>query len=271
MTSVDSPLVMGILNVTPDSFFDGGAYDGERAVATRCENILSEGGAWIDVGGVSTRPGASEVPAEEEWRRVSAALRTLRRHFPDARVSVDTFRAEIARRAVSEFGIQMVNDISGGTDADMFSTVAELGVAYVLSHHPAAESGMAGLPEPVVEREKFFFARLVPRLMACGVRDIWIDPGIGFGKTLEENFALVAHLDELSEDGRPLLVGVSRKSMIYRLLDTDPDGALAGTLAVETLALLHGARMLRAHDVRAAADCVRIVGKFLSCRQKECL
>ena len=269
--NADSPLVMGILNVTPDSFFDGGAYDSEQAVATRCETILSEGGAWIDVGGVSTRPGASDVPADEEWRRVSAALRTLRRHFPEAQVSVDTFRAEIARRAVTEFGVGMINDISGGTDADMFSTVAKLGVAYVLSHHPAAEAGMAGLPGPVVEREKAFFARLLPRLKACGARDIWLDPGIGFGKTLEENYELVARLDELSEDGWPLLVGVSRKSMIYRVLETDPDGALAGTLAVETLALLHGARMLRAHDVRAAADCIRIVGKYLSCCQKDCL
>ena len=267
--SADSPLVMGILNVTPDSFFDGGVYDSEKAVAARCEAILSEGGAWIDVGGCSTRPGSSAVSSDEEWRRVSAALRTLRSHFPDAQVSVDTFRAEIARRAVTEFGVRMVNDISGGADAEMFSTVGALGVAYVLSHHPLAETGMDAAPGPVTGRVRRFFARQVPRLRACGVRDIWLDPGIGFGKNLEENYELVGRLENLSVDGLPLLAGVSRKSMIYRLLETDPGGALAGTLAVETLALLHGARMLRAHDVRAAADCIRVVGKYLSCCQKE--
>ena len=254
---------MGILNVTPDSFYDGGAYPDACRMLQRCETMLEEGADWIDVGGCSTRPGSTPVDADGEWRRVEAALRVIRPHFPDARISVDTFRAEVAQRAVTEFGVAMVNDVSGGWDGRMLETVARLKVAYVLSHHPLSEDASETVL-PVVERVKAFFARRIPQVRRLGIGPLWIDPGFGFGKSMEDNYRLLRHLDTLSETDVPVLVGLSRKSMVYRALQTSPDEALYGTLALETLALAHGARMLRVHDVKAAADCVKVFEKYAS-------
>lgn len=262
--AAERPLVMGILNVTPDSFYDGGAYPDASCMLQHCGEMLAEGADWIDVGGCSTRPDSSPVDAAGEWRRVDGALRQIRQRFPEAKVSVDTFRADVARRAVTEYGVQMVNDISGGGgDPHMLETMAGLNVAYVLSHHPSAENAAeAGLP--VVERVRAFFGRMVPLLQRKGVDVRYIDPGFGFGKTLEENYALLRHLDELTVCGLPLLVGLSRKSMVYKVLQTTPDKALSGTLALEMLALEHGAGMLRVHDVKATADLVRVYGEYAS-------
>ena len=255
---------MGILNVTPDSFYDGGRYISEKQILLRCETMLREGGRIIDVGGCSTRPGGEIVSEEIENERVMSALRAIRRQFPEVWLSVDTFRASVARRAVSDFAVELVNDISGGgMDDRMFRTVAETGVPYVLSHHPAAD-----LPDaaalPVVERVMAFFSRRLAALHDLGVKQVCLDPGIGFGKTVEENFTLLRHLHQFHALSAPILIGVSRKSLIFKTLKTTPDASLAGTTALHALALEQGVHVLRAHDVKEAVDCVQIVQKYLS-------
>lgn len=264
LTTLDRPLVMGILNVTPDSFFAASrtsATDAEQ-LRMRVRNMLDEGADIIDIGAYSTRPGADEVSADEEMRRLATALDIVRQEAPDAWLSVDTFRAEIAQNSVRDYGVNLVNDISGGTlDRAMFHTVARLGVPYVLMHLQGTPRTMQFNPhydDPVAEVIEWL-ARRAQRLRELGAHDIILDPGFGFGKTLEHNYALLDKLDYFHELEMPLLVGVSRKSMIYRLLETDPDQALNGTTVVNTIALLKGAHILRVHDVRAAVEAVRIV------------
>ncbi len=264
LTTLDRPLVMGILNVTPDSFFAASrtsATDAEQ-LRLRVRNMLDEGADIIDIGAYSTRPGADEVSADEEMRRLATALDIVRQEAPDAWLSVDTFRAEIAQNCVRDYGVNLVNDISGGTlDRAMFHTVARLGVPYVLMHLQGTPRTMQLDPhydDPVAEVIEWL-ARRAQRLRELGAHDIILDPGFGFGKTLEHNYALLDKLDYFHELELPLLVGVSRKSMIYRLLETDPDQALNGTTVVNTIALLKGAHILRVHDVRAAVEAVRIV------------
>lgn len=264
LTTLDRPLVMGILNVTPDSFFAASrtsATDAEQ-LRLRVRNMLDEGADIIDIGAYSTRPGADEVSADEEMRRLATALDIVRQEAPDAWLSVDTFRAEIAQNCVRDYGVNLVNDISGGTlDRAMFHTVARLGVPYVLMHLQGTPRTMQLNPhydDPVAEVIEWL-ARRAQRLRELGAHDIILDPGFGFGKTLEHNYTLLDKLDYFHELELPLLVGVSRKSMIYRLLETDPDQALNGTTVVNTIALLKGAHILRVHDVRAAVEAVRIV------------
>lgn len=264
LTTLDRPLVMGILNVTPDSFFAASrtsATDAEQ-LRLRVRNMLDEGADIIDIGAYSTRPGADEVSADEEMRRLATALDIVHQEAPDAWLSVDTFRAEIAQNCVRDYGVNLVNDISGGTlDRAMFHTVARLGVPYVLMHLQGTPRTMQLNPhydDPVAEVIEWL-ARRAQRLRELGAHDIILDPGFGFGKTLEHNYALLDKLDYFHELEMPLLVGVSRKSMIYRLLETDPDQALNGTTVVNTIALLKGAHILRVHDVRAAVEAVRIV------------
>ena len=264
LTTLDRPLVMGILNVTPDSFFAASrtsATDAEQ-LRLRVRNMLDEGADIIDIGAYSTRPGADEVSADEEMHRLATALDIVRQEAPDAWLSVDTFRAEIAQNCVRDYGVNLVNDISGGTlDRAMFHTVARLGVPYVLMHLQGTPRTMQLNPhydDPVAEVIEWL-ARRAQRLRELGAHDIILDPGFGFGKTLEHNYALLDKLDYFHELEMPLLVGVSRKSMIYRLLETDPDQALNGTTVVNTIALLKGAHILRVHDVRAAVEAVRIV------------
>ena len=270
---LSEPRVMGILNATPDSFYAGSRRQTEAEIEERAERIMAEGGDIIDVGAYSTRPGAAKVTAGEEMERMRMALKAVRRAQPDAVVSVDTFRPEVARMAVEEYGAAIINDVSGGNvegafggeemtedayrepSADdvppMFSMVARLGVAYVLmSSRPNVLSIMQD------------FAPKVQLLRDLGQKDIILDPGFGFGKTLEENYALLARLDRLQEMGLPVLVGASRKSMISRLLGTDAGGSLNGTTVVNTIALaMGGASILRVHDVRECAEVVKI------CRQ----
>ena len=264
LTTLDRPLVMGILNVTPDSFFVASrtsATDAEQ-LRLRVRNMLDEGADIIDIGAYSTRPGADEVSADEEMHRLATALDIVRQEAPDAWLSVDTFRAEIAQNCVRDYGVNLVNDISGGTlDRAMFHTVARLGVPYVLMHLQGTPRTMQLDPhydDPVAEVIEWL-ARRAQRLRELGAHDIILDPGFGFGKTLEHNYALLDKLDYFHELELPILVGVSRKSMIYRLLKTDAAQALNGTTVVNTIALLKGAHILRVHDVRAAVEAVRIV------------
>ena len=264
LLDLSTPCVMGILNVTPDSFYSGSRMQTEEEIEARVRQILEEGAAIIDVGAYSSRPNADHVSAEEEMNRLRLGLDVLRRTAPDAIVSVDTFRADVARMCVEEYGVAIINDIAAGEmDADMFSTVAELNVPYIMMHMQGTPQNMQQHPHyDNLLREVFlYFARKVQQLRDLGVKDIVLDPGfgIGFGKTLEHNYQLMAHLEEFRLFELPLLVGVSRKSMIYRLLDTTPQEALNGTTVLHTLALMKGADILRVHDVRQAVEAVKIV------------
>ena len=235
----------------------------EEEIEARVRQIVDEGAAIIDVGAYSSRPNAEHVSAEEEMNRLRLGLEVLRRTAPEAVVSVDTFRADVARMCVREYGVAIINDIAAGEmDADMFSAVAELNVPYIMMHMQGTPQNMQQHPHyDNLLREVFlYFARKVQQLRDLGVKDIVLDPGFGFGKTLEHNYQLMAHLEEFRLFELPLLVGVSRKSMIYRLLDTTPQEALNGTTVLHTLALMKGADILRVHDVRQAVEAVRIVG-----------
>lgn len=265
LVQLGKPLVMGILNVTPDSFYPASRTEGDAEIAARAKQIIDEGGSIIDIGAYSSRPGADDVPPEEEMRRLAHALRIIRQAVGDAVCSVDTFRADVARMCVEEYGVAMVNDISGGElDGAMFDTVARLKVPYVLMHMKGTPKDMQHDPayEDVLGEVMQYLAGKVATLNDKGVSDIVIDPGFGFGKTLDDNYRLMAHLDLFKELGCPLLVGVSRKSMICKLLGITADDALNGTTALDTFALMKGADILRVHDVRQAVEAVEITGKL---------
>ena len=268
LMSLDTPVVMGILNVTPDSFFAKSRKQDETAISTRIEDIISEGGAFIDVGGYSSRPDAADVTVEEEWERVEPALKMLRDEFSLIPVSIDTFRADIARRAVEEYGVAMINDISGGAiDGKMFETVADLNVPYVLMHMRGTPQTMRQYADygDVVEDVMMYFAEKVRTLRLSGVNDIIIDPGFGFSKTLDQNYEIMRHLNEFSMMLEcPVMVGISRKSMIYNLLDCTAEDSLNGTTVLNSFALFNGADILRVHDVKAAVEAVKIVCKLKS-------
>lgn len=254
---LDAPVVMGILNATPDSFYQH--HEGAEDIRMRTRQILSEGATILDVGACSTRPGYTPPDEKEEMRRLREALTIVRNEAPKAIVSVDTFRAEVAKMCVEEFGVQIVNDISGGDlDADMFRTVAELGIPYVLTHNATINE----------TDDAAFMAQLlrdmgskVETLHELGVCDIILDPGFGFGKTLDQNYTLMRNLEVLHELHLPMLVGISHKSMIYKLLGTTPDEALNGSTVLHTIALQKRAHILRVHEVREAIECIKIVHK----------
>lgn len=265
LLEVDSPIVMGILNATPDSFYSGSRCDCDEAVRMRVRQIVSEGGRIIDVGGYSSRPMADDVAPEDEWRRLSAALRIVRDEAPGAIVSVDTFRASIAERCVGEYGVDIVNDISSGQlDRAMIPTVARLKVPYVMMHmlgNPHTMQDFTDYGDVAADVMRFLGDRMKEAAYA-GISDIILDPGFGFSKTLDQNYELLARMELLRELGYPLLVGVSRKSMVYKLLGIGPEQSLNATTAVNTLALLKGASILRVHDVREAVEAVAVVEKF---------
>lgn len=265
LLEVDSPIVMGILNATPDSFYSGSRCDSDEAVRMRVRQIVSEGGRIIDVGGYSSRPMADDVAPEDEWRRLSAALRIVRDEAPGAIVSVDTFRASIAERCVGEYGVDIVNDISSGQlDRAMIPTVARLKVPYVMMHmrgNPHTMQDFTDYGDVAADVMRFLGDRMKEAAYA-GISDIILDPGFGFSKTLDQNYELLARMELLRELGYPLLVGVSRKSMVYKLLGISPEQSLNATTAVNTLALLKGASILRVHDVREAVEAVAVVEKF---------
>ena len=248
LMDLDVPQVMGILNVTPDSFYAGSRSQTEEAIAARCHQIISEGGSLIDVGACSTRPGAEVASEAEERERLRLALAVVRREMPSAVVSVDTFRPDVARMAVEEYGADIINDVSEG-HAAMFRMVANLRVPYILMSQ-----------QPTVREMLLSFAEKVQQLRDFGAKDVILDPGFGFGKTLEQNYQVMSELDKLRVMELPLLVGVSRKSMIYKFFGYTPLEALNGTTALNTIALMKGASILRVHDVREAVECCKIVG-----------
>lgn len=262
LTDLSVPQVMGILNVTPDSFYAGSRKQTEAEIAARACEILEQGGSIIDVGAYSSRPNATHISEEEEMERLRRGLQIIGKECPGAVVSVDTFRADVARMCVEEYGVAMINDIAAGEmDERMFPMAARLGVPYIIMHMQGTPQNMQQQPhyESVVKEVICYFARKVQQLRELGVKDIIVDPGFGFGKTLEHNYQLLDHLDDFSVLGQPLLVGVSRKSMIYRLLGGGPEDALNGTTAVHTVALMKGADILRVHDVREACQVVAVL------------
>lgn len=266
LLSLSKPLVMGILNVTPDSFYAGSRTPEREQIAARVRQMVNEGADIIDIGAYSSRPQATDITPDEEMRRLATGLEIIRRLYPQAHVSVDTFRADVAARCVREYGVQIINDISGGElDPHIFETVAELKTAYILMH-------MKGSPQTMMQQTHYdhliaemlyYFAERIARLESLGVNDIIIDPGFGFSKTLDDNYRLMNRLDEFARIGLPLLVGISRKSMIYKLLGSTPNESLNGTTVLNTLALLGGAHILRVHDVKAAVETINLVSKTL--------
>ena len=246
---------MGIFNITEDSFFDGGRYLSEKAVLKRAEQILEEGGSIIDLGAVSTRPNAITTGEEKEFEAIKKNLRLIRSHFPQAHVSVDTFRATVAEMAISE-GAALINDISGGADPQMFNVIGKHNVPYILTHNNRSQP--LSIHE-LIPNMLSFFGNKIEQLILKGVTDIIIDPGFGFGKTLEQNYYLIKHLETFSIFNFPIMVGISRKSMIQELLATTSAESLTGTIALNTLLTHHGALILRVHDVKPCAEIIKIL------------
>ncbi|MTI31860.1 dihydropteroate synthase [Cytophagales bacterium RKSG123] len=251
---------MGILNVTPDSFFERSRYCTEKEILAQAERILNEGASLIDIGGYSSRPNAEDISPEEEIKRVIPAIEVILKHFPDAKISVDTFRASVARKTI-EAGASMINDISGGNlDSQMFQTVSELKVPYVMMHMrgtPATMQSLTSYDNLLLELLDYFQKKIF-ELRKLGVNDIIIDPGFGFAKTLAQNYEILKKLDYFEVLEAPLLVGISRKSMIYKELEISPEESLNGTTVLNTLALSKGAAILRVHDVKQAVEAVKL-------------
>jgi len=265
--NLSKPVVMGILNVTPDSFFDGGKYRTEKKVLKRAEDILEQGGAVIDIGAISTQPGNEGISTKEEIDRLLPAVKAVKKAFPNAFISIDTYRSWVALKVIEDCGPCIVNDVSGGNfDAHMFDTIGKLGVPYILMHMQGTPLRMQENPvyDDIIRDISMFFTESVKKLNRAGVKDVIIDPGFGFGKTLEHNYQLLNRLDSFKVFQLPVLAGVSRKSMIYKLLGTKPDEALNGTSIVNTLALMGGADILRVHDVREATEAIRIMNMIRS-------
>ena len=264
LVSLEVPAVMGILNVTPDSFYDGARYQTDSEILQQTEKMLFEGATFIDVGAYSTRPHAADISIEEEMKRSLRAIRLILKNFPDALLSIDTFRSEVAAAAIQE-GAGLVNDISGGSlDPTMFDVVAGLKVPYIVMH-------MRGNPQTMTEETRYdnfikdivdYFHKKIDQLRSRSIADIVIDPGFGFAKTREQNFQLLQNLDYFSIFGKPVLAGLSRKSMIWKTLNVTPDEALNGTTSLNTIALLKGAGILRVHDVKEAMQAIRLVSQL---------
>jgi len=252
LLDLSQPHVMGILNVTPDSFFSGSRKQTEKEIEERADQILSEGASIIDVGAYSTRPGATFVSEEEEMTRMRHGLEIVRRSHPNAIVSIDTFRSSVASMSVNEFGADIINDVSEGeVDSNLFRTVAQLNVPYILMS-----------TKPTLRDMMISFALKVQQLRDLGVKDIILDPGFGFGKTIEQNFCILSDMEKLRELELPILVGISRKSMIFKTLECTPNESLNGTSVINTISLMKGASILRVHDVKEAAEVIKIVNKM---------
>ncbi len=262
LIDVSEPKIMGIVNITPDSFYAGSRCTDEQAIINRVNQIIAEGATFVDVGAYSSRPGAENIDEKTEKDRLTSALKTIRKNFPEIIISLDTFRASIAEWAVNEFGIGIINDISGGNlDAEMFPTMARLKVPYILMH-------MRGTPANMQEQTNYVnvvkeiineLSQKIFKLREDGVNDIIIDPGFGFAKTIEQSYQVLRNLDMFKIFELPVLVGLSRKSMIYKFLNISPDEALNGTTALHTIALLKGVGILRVHDVKEACEVIKIV------------
>lgn len=261
LMDLSQPRVMGILNITPDSFYADSRKQTEKDIIARIHQILDEGGDFIDIGAYSSRPDASDVSPKEEMERLKYGLEILRNECPEAVVSVDTFRTDVAKMCVEEYGAALINDIAAGQmDPEMFSTIARLKVPYIMMHMQGTPQNMQKNPhyDNPVKEIILYFAEKIEKLRASGVKDLIIDPGFGFGKTLAHNYEILDKLEELQMFQLPILIGVSRKSMVYKLLGGGPEDALNGTTALHAIALMKGARILRVHDVKAATETVRI-------------
>ena len=269
MLDLSTPKVMGILNITDDSFFDGGKYISKNKILERCDKMLTEGASIIDIGAQSSRPGSKSINSNLEKERLLTAITNVKHHFPDIIISVDTYNASIAKSCIKN-GTDIINDISAGEkDKEMWAVVAEFGVTYIMMH-------MKGKPENMQENPQYdnvtndimvFFEKKIKNLKTKGIEQIIIDPGFGFGKTMEHNYEILNNLERFQKFGLPLLVGVSRKSMIYNLLDTTAQKALNGTTAINMMALLNGTNILRVHDVKQAIECIKIVNFAKSCEK----
>lgn len=263
---LSTPAVMGILNITPDSFYEDSRAQIVNEVLTKAETMLRDGATFLDIGGYSSRPGATDICEEEEWHRVQPAISSVRKEFPQAIISIDTFRSGIARNSVNE-GCDIVNDISAGQlDDEMFKTVASLNVPYIAMHMRGNPQTMNKLTdyENVTKEIIDYFHAVIHQLHALKVKDIVIDPGFGFAKTVAQNFELLNNLQQLQVLGKPMLVGLSRKSMIWRTLKTTPEQSLNGTTALNTIALLKGASILRVHDVKEAREVIELIHQLPS-------
>lgn len=262
--SLEKPIIMGILNITPDSFYDGGRYNTEQAILQRVEQIINEGGDIVDLGAVSTRPGAIDIPEEEEIAIIQQNVKLIRKHFPNVVISIDTWRASVAQHAIEE-GADIINDISGGTfDDNMIPIIGQYQVPYCLMHTPAKPDTMQQHThyEDIMKDIFDFFNQQIEKLHHVNAHQIILDPGFGFGKTIQQNYDIFKNLDQFLAFNLPILVGISRKSMIYKLLDTTPQGALNGTTVLNTIALSKGAHILRVHDVKEADETRKILMQF---------
>lgn len=264
LIDLSSPKVMGILNVTPDSFYDGGRYKKESDILYQTEKMLSEGATFIDIGAYSSRPGADHVSLDEELKRIVPVVRLLINEFPNIRISIDTFRSEVVKATIAE-GASIINDISGGNmDDRMFATIAELQIPYIMMHMQGTPQNMQQNPsyENVINEVYYFFTEQLRQLNDLKVNDVILDIGFGFGKTIEHNYELLHHLNFFQNLGVPILTGVSRKSMLYKVLDLTAKEALNATTVANTIALLNGSNILRVHDVKEAMEAIHIVSKL---------
>lgn len=262
LITMDKPLVMGIINVTNDSFFKGSRFRFPFSIARRAQQIVEQGGDIIDIGACSTRPGSKPISEDEELKRLTKALHAVRKKYPEVLISVDTFRSSVAKRVVADFKVDIINDISAGElDPAMFETIAELGVPYILMHMKGTPENMQLNPhyDNVIRELILFFNEKIERLKQLNVKDIIIDPGFGFGKTIEHNYTILKNLETFHLLELPILVGLSRKSMIYKPLNIKPELALNGTTVLNTLAVLKGASILRVHDVKEAVETIKLV------------
>ena len=265
--SFDRPVVMGIMNVTPDSFFDGGKYQGLTAVLEHCHKMVADGADIIDIGAFSTRPGSERISDKEEIERIIPALKAIRKEFPDIPISIDTFRQSVANQCIEE-GADIINDISGGLfDENMIPFIGKNHIPYILMHITGTLEGMHKeeiISENVHEKVRQFFETQVNKLLEYGEQQIILDPGIGFNKTIECNFGLLKDIDKYRINDLPVLIGISRKSLIYKTLNISPEEALNGTTTLNTIALLNGADILRVHDVKEAVEAVKLVRAVIS-------
>ena len=265
LLSISKPMIMGILNCTMDSFYDGGKYTSEKAIIQRALEIINQGGDIIDIGAVSSKPGAELIPVNIERQKLVPIIKLLRKEFPNTTLSVDTCWSEVAK-AVADEGIDIINDISGGQfDDNMFKTIAQLQLPYILMHTKGTPSVMQNQTQytDIMQEITMYFSEKLEKLYSLGVKDVIIDPGFGFAKTLEQNYTIMKHLKDFTIFKEPLLVGISRKSMIYNLLNTNADNSMNGTTVLNTFALINGAKFIRVHDVKEAVETREIVEQLI--------
>ena len=266
LLDLSGPIIMGILNVTPDSFYDGGFYDNQKKVIDQVEKMINDGASIIDIGGYSSRPGADNISPDVELARVLPIVKLIKERFSKILISIDTFRSEVAKQCV-ENGADIINDISGGSlDSKMFETVAKLNVPYIIMHMRGNPSNMMDKTnyENIIDEMENYFSKKIELAKSFGINDIIIDPGFGFSKTTKQNFDILKNLTSLNNLDKPLLVGISRKSMIYKTLNLSPIDSLNGSTVLHTISLMKGANILRVHDVKEANGCIRLVTELKS-------